>query len=393
TLNLLHILKNLHTFLDKAAITVLSLLTAGCSSGNNDINTEQNAVTYVENEDYQYFIDSSSAFAKVDNGYYFLNDLILYFFDCEAREAYIVCDKPNCTHNSSDCTAYFNIFSYYPFQLSHYNNSLYVLGWEEENNIRRNYIYEISLDNYKRKKSAYLFDGADTSSVSFIIHRGYVYYLKGSTDELKETASYLYRKKLGSTNKKENAEKIYETSGIGASIIDIKASGNNIIVLNSSYGDTDGNDYKTSYTLIDIHSLKTKELADNDAYSLFADGEYAYYEKDENTVYRIDINTYEETFFCEADSLAYISADNNYIYFDNLQSIYIGKTGENDRKISIYNKSGKHITDIIPKNPKGDCYFGGDDIMIFKEKITGEIVTDSDTQKLPTAIMYFTNRS
>ncbi len=55
-------------------ITVLSLLTAGCSSGNNNINTEQNAVTYVENKDYQYFIDSSSAFAKVDNGYYFLNE-------------------------------------------------------------------------------------------------------------------------------------------------------------------------------------------------------------------------------------------------------------------------------------------------------------------------------
>ncbi len=360
-------------------ITVLSSLITGCSSKNNNINTEQNAVTYVENEDFQNFIDSSSAFAKAENGYYFLNGMKLYYFDTEIKEAYIVCSKPNCEHNSSNCTAFFYIFNYYPFQLSYCNDSLYVLGWEEEgSNIRHNYIYEVSLDNYKRKKAVYLFDGTDTSSVSFIIHRGYVYYIKGGASDLKETTSCLYRKELGSTSKKETAKKIYETSGIGASIIDIKASGNNIIVLNSSYGDTKGNDYKTSYTLIDIHSLKVKELVGNEAYSLFVDGEYTYYEKGENMVNRIDITTNEETAFCDIKGPCYISADSNYVYFDNLQSIYIEKTDEKDRKILVYDKSGNYVTEIVPKNPKDDCYFGGDDIMIFKENIVGETITDGN---------------
>lgn len=359
------------------AITALSSFLAGCSGENKDINTEQNAVTYVKNEDFQSFIDSSSAFAKAKNGYYFLQNMMLYYFDTETKEAYIVCNKPNCEHNSNDCTAFFSIFNYYPFQLSYFNNSLYVLGWEEEGrNLRHNYIYEISLDKYKRKKAAYLFDGTDTSSVSFLIHRGYIYYLKGGASDLKETTSYLYRKKLGNTSQKEKAEKIYEFSGIGASIIDVKASGNNIIVLNASYGDSKGNDYKTFYNLIDIHSLESKEIAGDEAYSLFADGAYAYYGDGKNAVNCMNLTTNKTELFCNIDGPCYISADSKYIYFDNKQAISIGKAAENDRKILVYDKTGKKITEIEPKNPLDDCYFGGDDIMIFKDVISGDDAED-----------------
>ena len=115
----------------------------------------------------------------------------------------------------------------------------------------------------------------------------------------------------------------------------VTASGNNIIVNNSAYGDTEGNDYKNSYTIIDIHSLKSKELVENGNYSVFADGNYVYYGKNENTVYRIDLATNEETFFCDIDGPCYISADSNYVYFDNLQSIYAGTDADN-RKIFVY---------------------------------------------------------
>ncbi len=362
-------------------VIIISSLMTGCSSKSNKINTEQSSVSYVENEDFQYFIDSSSAFAKADNGYYFLNSMKLYFFDTATKEAYIVCNKPNCEHNSNDCTAFFSIFNHYPFQLSYFNNALYVLGWEEEgSNIRHNYIYEVSLDNYKRNKVAYLFDGTNTSSVSFIIHRGYVYYLKGYAAQLKETTAYLYRTKLGNTSQKAEAEIIYEFSGIGAEISNIKASGNNLIVLNSSYSDTDGNGYKTSYTLIDIHSLNARELVGDEAYSLFVDENYAYYGNGKSSIDCINLSTNEKNFFCNINEPCYISADSNYLYFDNKQSVSIGKTDEKDRKISVYDKSGKYITEITPKNPKDDCYFGGDDVMIFKEVISGETIAGDNAE-------------
>ena len=88
----------------------------------------------------------------------------------------------------------------------------------------------------------------------------------------------------------------------------------------------------------------------------------------------MNINTKETEFFCEIDGPAYISADSNYIYFDNRQKMHI-EENFNDRKISVYDKSGNYITEIVPKNPKDDCYFGGDDVMIFKEiTVTGEVV-------------------
>ena len=354
---------------------VLFTSETGCSGKTENVNTEQNAVTYVENEDFQNFFGNESNIAKVKNGYYFFEGMNLYYFDTETKETYPVCSKPNCNHKEG-CTSFFSIINYYPFELSYYNNALYVLGWEKEgSNRRHNYIYEISLDNYKRKKAAYLFDGTDsTSSVDFIIHRGYVYYLRANSGNLEETTDYLYRVRLGKTNEKAEAEKIYEFNGIGASINGLIASGNNIIVRNDSYGDAEGNNFETSYNLINIHSLETEKIVGNEVYSLFLDSEYIYYEKGANMVMRINLNTKEETFFCNIDGPAYISADNNYVYFDNLQKIYINENF-NDRKILAYDKEGNYITEIVPKNPKDHCYFGGDDVMIFKEiTVTGEVV-------------------
>ncbi|MCD7873273.1 MAG: hypothetical protein LUG21_08330 [Clostridiales bacterium] len=149
-----------------------------------------------------------------------------------------------------------------------------------------------------------------------------------------------------------------------------------MIVLNSAYEDTEGNGYHTSYSLIDINSLETKEIVGNEAYSLFAVGDYAYYGDGENSVNCINLTTNETKLFCNIDGPCYISADSNYIYFDNKQSISIGKADEKDRKIFVYDKNGKYVTEITPKNPADDCYFGGDDIMIFQEKIVGETITD-----------------
>ncbi len=362
-------------------LSVFLTLLTGCSDEEKNINTKQESVSYVENEDFQNFLGDYYNIVKVKNGYYFFTGMNLYYFDTETKESYPVCSKPNCNHKGS-CTSYFSIFNYYPFELSYYNNSLYVLGWEEEgNNLRHNYIYEVSLDNYKRKKAAYLFDGtASTGSVVFIIHRGYVYYLKAGSGNLEETTDYLYRVKLGNTNEKEEAEKIYKFSGIGASVNGLKASGNNIIVSNDCYGDTEGNHFETSYNLINIHSLETKKIAGKEAYYLFVDENNIYYENGTDTVNCINLDTKEENFFCEIDGPAYISADSNYIYFDNIQSVYIEKTKEQDRKILVYDKTGKYITEITPKNPKDDCYFGGDDVMIFKEVISGETIAGDNAE-------------
>ena len=67
-----------------------------------------------------------------------------------------------------------------------------------------------------------------------------IYYVKNGGTDLKEQTAYLYRVKIGDTSQKREEEPIYEFSGIGASVLNVTASGNNIIVNNSAYGDTEG---------------------------------------------------------------------------------------------------------------------------------------------------------
>ena len=101
-----------------AFVLILILLFSGCSDMGNAVNTEQNSPDYVEGEDYQNFLSGLSAMAKAPNGYYYFYDLMLYYFDTETKEAYPVCNKPNCEHQTASCMAFFNLFQYHPFMLS-----------------------------------------------------------------------------------------------------------------------------------------------------------------------------------------------------------------------------------------------------------------------------------
>ncbi len=363
-------------------ITVMFMITlllcTGCSSDKINININQNSEEYIANEDYQYFLDSYSSFIKTDGGYYFVTDLKLYFYDTEKKESYPVCSKATCKHSDSDCSAYLSPLKYIPMAgMSYYDHSLYILGYEKSGESKRqNYIYQINLDNFKHKKAAYLFDSSSAFSVDYVVHRGYVYFVYGQSS-MTQGSTVLYRTKLGNT-KNDAPEAIYEFSGIGTNLFGLSAYGNNLFFITSSYEDEEGNGYETTGNIMDIHSLEAKEGVDA-LFASYLNEEYIYFENDKNSVHRIHIHTNEEEFFCNIDGPAYISADSKYIYFDNRQKMHI-EENFNDRKIYVYDKSGNYITEIVPKNPKDDCYFGGDDVMIFKEiAVTDEVVESEGT--------------
>lgn len=337
----------------------------GCSANQIRIYPEQNSEIYVQNEDNQNFLELYSDIALTDSGYYFINNNLLYFFDRQSKETLIVCNKINCAHNDENCSAYFSILSFYPVELAYYDNALYVMGWESEGaNIHHNYIYQISLDSYKRKKAAFLYDSNGTDSSAFILHRGYVYFTYGSGN-MKEGNAVLYRTQLGNTKRKK-AETVFEYNAVGADIFGLSAYGNNIFFTSASYKDTKGNGYRTVLNCIDIHSLKAKEIISDNKYSYFADGTYVYYQRDGKTVNRINLTNAEDTFFCNTDAPCYISADNHYLYFDNQQAMMIDKNIKK-RKITAVDKRTKDPLPLIsPKNADDECLFGGDDFMFFK---------------------------
>ncbi len=358
---------------------IIAVTLCSCSTNIIEVNPEQNADTYVKNEDCQNYLSAFSSFAKVDDGYYFINDSMLFFYDVKEKDAYPVCSKVNCMHSDSECSAYLSPRQFYPgMNIYYYNNAIYLLGHEDDGASRQSvYMYQISLDNFKRKKAAYLFDGTNSISIVCMLHRGYIFF-SNDGGEMEKTSATLCRVKLGNTDK-DSIEVIYEYKGIGASIASLSAYGNNVFFNTSSYSDIQGNGYETILNYIDIHTLKAEQIPER-KYSHFADNGRVYYCKDENTINYFDMNNKENVFFCNIKGPCYISSDNNYVFFDNLQSIIVGKTEEKGRKIFVYDKNGKYITEIVPKNPKDECYFGGDDIMIFKEIIAGEVI-ESDGAK------------
>lgn len=343
----------------------------GCFHNKIQVNINQTSNKYITNEDYQNYLNLYSKMAMTEDGYYFINNNHLCFFDKESLETIIVCNKVNCEHNDDSCTAYFSVLNFYPIQLAYYDDALYLLGWETEGaNIHHNYIYQISLDNYKRKKSAFISNSNGISSAVFIIHRGYIYYVS-NTDTMQKNTTELYRKQLGNTDKKDKGEKIFDITDYGTQIFGLSAYGNNVFFSVASYEDESGNGYNTSLNCIDIHTLKSKTIIENNQYSYFADDQYIYYERDKNTVNKINLDTNEETFFCNIDDPCYISADENYLYFDNQQAIYINEDTA-DRLITAVDKNtGKVIASVSPKNKEDECLFGGNDFIFFKE-ITSE---------------------
>lgn len=346
---------------------------AGCSShsstANINVNINQNSEIYVENEDFQYYLDSFSTFAKANGGYYFVDGLNLFFFDCQTKQMYPVCNKVNCDHSNSNCMSYLSPFRFFVgTSIGYYNDSIYNLGYESDNSaLKHNYMYQISLEDFKQRKGAYLYDSIGLS-IAYIMHRGYVYYTNDG-GEMKETTATIYRAMLGNTGQNAS-EKVFEYSAIGASIIGLKAYGNYIFFKTASYEDTQGNGYKTVLNCLNIHTLEAQQLT-GDIYSYVAEGGKVYYEPDEKTVICLDLETGEETLFCNIEGPCYISADSKYLYFDNIQATGINENVK-ERKIYVYDKSGNYITEIIPKNSKDDCYFGGDDIMIFRDISAGE---------------------
>lgn len=349
----------------------LLFLLVSCSQAKITANIEQNAENYIFDEDYQNYFSPLSSIAKTEDGYFFLSGSYLFFYDVKGQEAYPFCNKVNCDHNDSRCSAYISPLQFYMgTDIYYYDKALYMLGHEKSDNTSDSiYIYQISLENGKQRKAAYLFDSTVGVSITCILHRGYVYFANGG-GEMKESEAFLCRTKLGELNS-DAVEVIYSFKGIGVNIGNLNAYGNNILFNTYSYSDIQGNGYKKDTNYINIHSLETETIHNND-YSRFSVDNKIYYFKDEKNVLCYDMASKSTDMFCEINGPCYISADSNYIYFDNLQSVIVGITDKKDRKIFVYDKRGNYITSIAPKSQDDECFFGGDDIMIFKEAVAGE---------------------
>lgn len=110
---------------------------------------------YIENS-YQPYWGWQTYIKRAENGYYFISDDLLYFFDSETKNTTPLCSAIDCSHNDENCSAYLgdygDKFEYGFIDLGFevYDNNIYVLGYEQKE-VCDIYVYRISMDGSERE--------------------------------------------------------------------------------------------------------------------------------------------------------------------------------------------------------------------------------------------------
>lgn len=348
-------------------LLVWCFLVSGCTRREN---SNQSDAYSLKTDDQPYF-SSLKEVVKTGDGYYYCFDDQLYFFDGES--AIIVCNMPNCNHESENCNA--NIFHYHS-TLMQYNGKLYLVEINEKN---ENYLVEFSKDGTQRKRIAKLFSsGEDGVSVEFMLHRGYLYFCVAPNEYYKETENTLYRMKIEQNAK---LEKLITNKEMGLQYEQISGYGNYIYFVESYFDEN-----REVTNVLKRYHVNTKQtevvydgefrqyvVDDGDIYYLTEDSVYKMTEKEDDCIYHLPKGMY-----------VVFMQDDSYFYLDTRPEVVMCNLNEKERKIYVITKDGKLVDTLQVKNTD-ECLFGDDKYLFFHEYGKGIKVYDKSeigSQKL-----------
>ena len=339
-------------FLNSILLGVMLLLT-GCGGVHS-----QKEEYKGEPDSQNYWGGSGHELAASDDGYYFAESDMLYFYDRTSKQCVPVCDKTDCEHKrgDTDCNAFFNGYLYY---ISHgiwyYDHALYIIGVESEtsSNIC---LYRISEDGSKRTKLGTLFKGDRQSGISIEmnLYCNYAYFSPGEFSEGKKEHK-LYRIAL---TKGAKPQEIHSFEGKDAEYARIKASNGKLYFM--TLFATDEGEYSGNINQYDLKTGKTSVMVENNnnEYAVYNDN--LYYIAGGN-VKKKNIKTGKETdFYKNEEEAGYrISCDGTYIFLDNGRGLDIRKEDYENRKIYVLNMNGKTINTM---------QIGNDNEMLFGDQ-------------------------
>ena len=134
-------------------------------------------------------LQSSTRAAVSENGYYFMANRILYYYDIGNETMFPLCTKEACQHNGKDCDAF--IFGFEEndpdwltncmlYRMISYQGNLYMFSQKTDTSV---ILYRYSKEFSRQEKIAQLTDGSATPRSlcqdvrSFLFRDGYLYYL------------------------------------------------------------------------------------------------------------------------------------------------------------------------------------------------------------------------
>ena len=137
-----------------------------------------------ETDEQSYWNPDIHSIAKSEEGYYFLtydvDGTTLKYFDDATHRTIAVCAKPDCTHDNSDCNAFFSM-DYLSSPVYYYKGYIYMV--RVDGGMAK--VVRIQKDGSKREDVADLFANDGVTSISMVFHDDCIY----AYDHLGHTAS------------------------------------------------------------------------------------------------------------------------------------------------------------------------------------------------------------
>lgn len=339
--------------------------------------------TYNMDQDYQYYYKKiyagSSDIAEAENTIFFYetnqNSSYIKMIDKETKTIQNFCNKPECSHNTETCNAYFkNIRGMF-----YYNGYIYIMlqeyftnenTWDE---VELN-LYRVSIETQEREKvkniaASLTENGIESYSLAYIQHRGYLYYIydigTGGNSEIfyNNGSNSLYRINIEDADEKECIANMDRTGGLIVPFLHLQATGSYIYyMLPDEIGM--GEIYRFNTETLKNEALNLGTIATENF--IVWDGD-VYYKKDwtETLIYRWSGQTGTEELYIdtmvsgyEKSSDFYVGTDYMYISCYDDEYPVLGC-----HQFTVFDKEGSMVTELkLPVENTVD--YGGKDIFV-----------------------------
>lgn len=337
-----------------AVLAILSVFSfTGCENStksvddtslSNNISTADTAVSAtnfqknMNNGNYGKYIS-----CETDKGYYFLLSNYICYTEKSNMNTTILCNKPECKHNTTDCNAYLDGAN----TLTYYNGNIYYDFFDDSEGVY--YLYKMNTDGTDRTKVQSICNDSGSSlyTPKYIIDNGIVYI---KINELSQTATATENIKIYAAPVGTDFDKAVQIDSLNNVEFDKMWADNNKLYYMVT---VDGADKLYSYD----YSGNKKDLVWNvppasevgswASEGVGANGWYVkdnclYYFLSGNGMYKYDFSKQKNECIKKISDSSHkgiASFDDNYMYINCSNSV----VGCNKNQICIYDLSGNYI--------------------------------------------------
>lgn len=354
-------------------IVMMSLL-VGCNSKTkqkvqeNVKEKEESTVDAVQSKKmsafYQYEGDNMQTYwqgddiKKVENGYYYINNKKLYFFETEMNESFVVCSSPDCNHEDEQCCAYVGEYGenmewgFLEMGMEVTDAYIYMLGYEQKE-VTDVYLYRIRKDGTLKEKVCYLYSTDDaTLWYPYKMHQQSLYQFWDNGEEC-------YLEKIDLEGHKEI---IYDVSNLNKPVISNIAGYGEYVYFDVTWY-TDAEQKQVASKLYRYHT-KTKEVEEVlkefvcNTFQLIDEDTILYMDISYN-ILKMDMTTNQTTnLILSSGNYFPFSYDGIYMYIENI----------NEGMVDVYDLDGNKLDSIDLLS--GECAFGDSEYLFVRNVIS-----------------------